>query len=374
MAMAIRILVVEDDADALTVLRDRLESMGHQVLTAMDGQAALDVLQDVMPDLLFLDIEMPRLNGIEVLKRVRKMWPDLPAVVMTAYGTIPLAVEAMKEGATDFITKPFDADQIGTVVAKALERKELSGEVTRLLGDISHDIKNLLQPVVSGTWLLESEINDFFHRLPEVEALKADASHKLCDEVIGMLRHATGHIHDRVKEIADCVKDLSEPPRFAPCHVASVVDEVFRTLCLLAEKRGVTLRTDGLDGLPPIVADQRRLFNAFYNLVNNAIPEVPAGGSVTVRGRLDPSSEVVVLSVEDTGRGMPPEVRESLFTPGAISRKAGGTGLGTKIVKDVIDVHGGRITVDSEEGVGTTVHIRLPIKPPETCQLAEVQK
>ena len=81
-----------------------------------------------------------------------------------------------------------------------------------------------------------------------------------------------------------------------------------------------------------------------------------------------------MLSVEDTGRGMPPEVRESLFTPRAISRKAGGTGLGTKIVKDVIDVHGGRITVDSEEGVGTTVHIRLPIKPPETCQLAEVQK
>jgi len=372
MAMGIRILVVEDDVDALTVLRDRLESMGHQVLTAMDGQAALDVLQNVTPGLLLIDVQLPKLNGIDVLRHVRKAWPDMPAVVMTAYGTIPLAVEAMKEGATDFITKPFDAEQVGAVVAKALERKELSGEVTRLLGDISHDIKNLLQPVVSGTWLLESEINDIFHRLPEVEALKAEASHKLCDEVIGMLRHATGHIHDRVKEIADCVKDLSGPPRFAPCRVASVVDEVFKTLCLLAEGRGVVLRADGLDGLPPIVADQRRLFNAFYNLVNNAIPEVPPGGSVTVRGHLEPSSEVVVLSVEDTGRGMPPEVRESLFTARAISGKAGGTGLGTKIVKDVIDVHGGRITVDSEVDVGTTVRIRLPIKPPDTRHLAEV--
>lgn len=370
--MGILILVVEDDADIAVVLQDRLQGLGHRVMTAADGQAALDVLQDVTPGLLFLDIELPKLNGIEVLKRVRKMWPDLPAVVMTAFGTIQLAVEAMKEGATDFITKPFSAAQIDAVVAQALERKALSGEATRLLGDISHDIKNLLQPVVSGTWLLESEINDIFHRLPDVEAVKADASHKLCDEVIGMLREAAGHIHDRVKEITDCVKDMSAPPRFAPCVVASVVDEVFKTLRVLAEERGVSLRAEGLDGLPPILADERRLFNAFYNLVINAIPEVLAGGSITVRGRFDPASGAVALSVEDTGRGMPPEVLESLFTARAISRKAHGTGLGTKIVKDVIDAHGGRISVESTEGVGTSFHIRLPLRPPGACQLAEV--
>ena len=169
--MGTLILVVEDDVDIATVLQDRLQAMGHQVIKATDGQTALDVLRDVTPGLLFLDIELPKLNGLEVLKHVRKAWPDLPAVVMTAYGTIPLAVEAMKEGATDFITKPFDAAQIRTVVAQALERRMLSGEVTRLLGDISHDIKNLLQPVVSGTWLLESEIKDIVRRLPEVEEI-----------------------------------------------------------------------------------------------------------------------------------------------------------------------------------------------------------
>ncbi len=72
----------------------------------------------------------------------------------------------------------------------------------------------------------------------------------------------------------------------------------------------------------------------------------------------------VLLSVADTGRGMPKDVRESLFTPGAVSRKAGGTGLGTKIVKDVVDAHGGTVTVDSQEGVGTTFTIRLPISGP----------
>src|SRR2546427_3858291 len=80
-----------------------------------------------------------------------------------------------------------------------------------------------------------------------------------------------------------------------------------------------------------------------------------------VRGHIDLADEAVHLSVIDTGRGMSPEVRDSLFTGHAISRKAGGTGLGTKIVKDVVDAHNGQISVATEEGKGTTVHVRLPL-------------
>jgi len=97
--------------------------------------------------------------------------------------------------------------------------------------------------------------------------------------------------------------------------------------------------------------------------VNNAIPEVPKGGSITVSGRTDQGAEAVIVSVTDTGRGMPPEIRDSLFSARAVSRKAGGTGLGTKIVKDVVEAHKGQITVESEIGVGTTFHIRLPLDP-----------
>jgi len=89
------------------------------------------------------------------------------------------------------------------------------------------------------------------------------------------------------------------------------------------------------------------------------------GGSITVRGILDPSTGGLNLSVVDTGRGMPAEIRESLFTAKAVSKKVGGTGLGTKIVKDVIDAHGGTITVESEIGLGTTFHVYLPLQPPK---------
>jgi signal transduction histidine kinase len=126
----------------------------------------------------------------------------------------------------------------------------------------------------------------------------------------------------------------------------------------------VTLCVRDLESLPLIQADENRLFNAFYNLVNNAIPEVPSGGSITVQGRIEDGGRSIVLSVIDTGKGMSREVRESLFSYQAISRKVGGTGLGTKIVKDVVDAHGGRITVESEQGKGSSFHITLPVEGP----------
>jgi signal transduction histidine kinase len=182
--------------------------------------------------------------------------------------------------------------------------------------------------------------------------------------VIGLLRNAARRIQDRVKEIGDCVKGLSTPPQFAPCLVGHVVDDVIKTLSMLADEKNISLRAEGLDLLPPIAADERRLFNAFYNLIHNAISVVPGGGFITVSGQVELQAGLLLLSICDNGRGMPPEIRDSLFTSRAISHKAGGTGLGTKIVKDVVDAHGGQITVESKEGVGTTIHICLPLQQP----------
>jgi len=248
--------------------------------------------------------------------------------------------------------------------ARLFEEARLAA-VVRVLGDIGHDVKNLLMPVLCGASLLKEEVDEVFGRLPNIEMSKAKASHKLCHDVIKMLETNAHRIQDRVKEIADCVKGLSTPPTFITCRVAEVINGVKETLRFFAEEKGITLTSAGLEGLPHIEADERRLFNAFYNLVNNAIAEVPRGGSIIVRGAPDPSGKGVILAVEDTGRGMPAEVRDSLFTAKAASRKIGGTGLGTKIVKDVVDAHGGRITVESAIGIGTTFHIHLPFQPPK---------
>ncbi|HSQ51508.1 MAG TPA: HAMP domain-containing sensor histidine kinase [Nitrospiraceae bacterium] len=236
-------------------------------------------------------------------------------------------------------------------------------EVVTLLGDIGHDLKNLLTPVCAGMELLRGEVNELFDGMSPTELSEKHVSKEICDEAGEMAQNGIRRINDRVQEMADCVKGLSAPPNFKPCAVWLVILEVFKTLQVLARDKQIALRTEGLESLPEFLADERRLYNAFYNLINNAIPETPPGGSITVRGHLDQETGGIALAVTDTGRGMLPEIRDRLFSAKAISTKKGGTGLGTKIVKDVVDAHKGKIWVESEPGVGTTFHLRFPLDP-----------
>ena len=239
-------------------------------------------------------------------------------------------------------------------------------EVVTLLGDIGHDLKNLLTPVCAGMELLRGEVNELFGGMSPTELSEKHVSKEICDEAGEMAQNAIRRLNDRVQEMADCVKGLSAPPNFKPCAVWLVILEVFKTLQVLARDKQIALRTEGLESLPEFLADERRLYNAFYNLINNAIPETPPGGSITVRGHLDQDSGGIALAVADTGRGMAPEIRDRLFSARAVSTKKGGTGLGTKIVKDVVDAHRGKIWVESEPGVGTRFHLRFPLDPTTT--------
>jgi len=122
------ILVVDDDPYIQEALGDRLESLGYSVARASDGKQVLEFIDRQDPSMIFLDIEMPGMKGIDVLKEIRKREKDFPVVMITAYGSIDLAVEAMKEGAYDFIPKPFKAGHIAAVVNKAIERQRLRRE------------------------------------------------------------------------------------------------------------------------------------------------------------------------------------------------------------------------------------------------------
>jgi len=359
--MSIRILVADDDPDIVFSLSERLRWLGHEVVTANDGQAALTAVESHALDLALLDISMPLLNGIEVLKRIKQRWPELPVVMLTAYGTIRLVVEAMREGAVDFISKPFAHGQIDKVVAEVLGGTEQRVDMTKLMGEVTHDVKNLLMPLVTGTDLLAEEIDDLFKKLSHKESVNAEPNHQACEEVIQLLRNTSRRIQDRMKQIADYAAVSHAPRQFEACRIVKIAEAVLKALRVLAAQQHITLRLEGLDVLPDIMGDENRLYSLFYNLVHNAIPEVPGGGSITIGGRHLEADRSIELTVQDTGKGMAPDVRDRFFTNRQVSRKAGGTGLGTRIVKDVVDSHGGQIRVESQEGHGTTFLIRLPI-------------
>ncbi|MFQ5991817.1 MAG: sigma-54-dependent transcriptional regulator [Nitrospiraceae bacterium] len=137
--MKAKILVVDDDPDIVTTLEDRLQSLGYETVTAGDGARSLELIQQESPRLMLLDLEMPRMSGLQVLKQLsegKQNANHLPVIVMTAYGTISAAVEAMKEGAYDFLTKPFDVDHLCIVIKRAMERESLERQVECLRTEV----------------------------------------------------------------------------------------------------------------------------------------------------------------------------------------------------------------------------------------------
>ena len=148
--MQMRVLVVDDDCDIVSALQKRLTWMGHEVLTAEDGEQALKLAIEDQPDLMLLDIELPGLSGLDVLKRLTERRSNVPphvipeVVVITAFGTIDRAVEAIRLGACDFLTKPFEPDHLSAVIEKARAQMAL----TRQIGLLQEEVLGRYEHVI----------------------------------------------------------------------------------------------------------------------------------------------------------------------------------------------------------------------------------
>ena len=306
--------------------------------------------------------------------------------------TVPLkSVEGEPIGVMQVLNKSdgifTDADVdvlaiLGAQVASAIETSRLHeqarlAEVIQFIGHISHDVKNMVTPVQTGAETLEFMLEDMFTQIEQVVAgVDEDAGSALdtavCEvrdfypEMISIILDGSTNVQERTKEISDCIKGMISEPSFAPVDLNALVERAIRPLSLVAEDNGVRLDRRPAGDLPEVIADEKQLYNAVYNLVNNAIQACDEGDSVTISTGADPRGEWpegarAWLTVADTGSGIPDEVREKLFTDDAISTKPGGTGLGTRIIGDVVRLHDGVIEVDSEVGVGTTMTISLPL-------------
>lgn len=136
-----KILVVDDDLNILKVLRMRLESGGYTVVTASESQKAKGKILEENFDLALLDLKLSETDGIDLMKDLREVDPDLPVIILTAHGTIESAVEAMKEGAYSYVTKPFDYRDLLVQIRHGIETSRLSREVKRLQSLVRADLE-----------------------------------------------------------------------------------------------------------------------------------------------------------------------------------------------------------------------------------------
>lgn len=268
---------------------------------------------------------------------------------------------------------------VASQAALAIENARLlhqarKAELVNLIGDVSHDIKNMLTPIQTGVWTLEPMLSEMFKMLDDLFARDPDAEWtRRVRQATALVREEHGwiltnalsaaeRVQERTREIADVIKGESSPPRFAHDDFNNLAREVYTSLRIVTYDHQIDLELDLDPALPLVEIDRKQMYNALYNLVNNAIPETPEGGLITIRTRvLGTTAPDFLVEISDTGRGMPPEICERLFTDAAVSTKPGGTGLGTRIVADVVRRHRGRISVKSNPGAGTTFTMLLPL-------------
>lgn len=376
-----RILVIDDEEAARYGISRALSRPGYLVEEAADGLAALDKLTSFAPDVVVSDINMPGMDGLELLRRANQQSDPPPVVLITAYGSEQVAVEALRAGAYDYLTKPFELDELRHVVGRAVEKRRLARQLKesqvallhaerlaslgRLVAGVAHELNTPLGVLNSSAdTVVRAALR--LHALagsgPDpglLEALENAARH---------LRSACERIHSVVSRLAEFSQiDRAEfQPTSVVASVETVLDLMRYELASVAE-----IETE-FGELPEIHGSARQLNQLFLNLLLNAKEAIERGpGRGTIRIRTWSGQEAVHVEITDTGPGLPAVPTEQLFEPGFTTKGAGlGAGLGLAICRQIIRAHGGNIRARSQEGGGASFTVTLPVFPPGTGNAA----
>ncbi len=346
------VLLVDDFPDTLALYEAVLTEDGHRVRTAPSGLEALRKVEEHDPEVVLLDVSMPGLDGVEVLRRLRARRNGGPAVIMlTAARREPHAIEAgLKEGADAYLTKPIDSRELVARVRAALEtyrlKRMLEAQRRDHIAMLVHDLRHPLSSLGLIAEVLDSEDVPAAERAATVAQIRSMCAEmaRLVDGVLVASRLEAGV--------------FSVQPR--ALTAAAIIQPMLSVFTPIATRRRVALSFEGSLDLP-MRADTQKLRQAVDNLVANALKFTPRGGRVRVRvGR---EGEQVVFEIADTGPGIPPEEREAIFDrykQGSRGRAAGGAGLGLAIARGIAEAHHGTISVTTGDLGGAAFRIGLP--------------
>jgi signal transduction histidine kinase len=186
----------------------------------------------------------------------------------------------------------------------------------------------------------------------------------MMQEAFGAIHSATVEVYRDTQLVADAIKGATTEAKMEPHSFAEIVDSRVHALEPLARQKRVTLVVD-IQPTPPVYLDKFLIERMVYNLLHNAIEATPSGGTVTVRAHVEDNGAghlYLGLEVSDTGAGMPSYRVREILEGRATSSKAGGTGLGTRIIRNAILAHKGHWDASSQPGKGTTFRVRIPLQ------------
>jgi signal transduction histidine kinase len=375
-----KILVVDDEIGICEGIKRALTSQHFEVEAAYDGDTGLKKVQDDHYDLILIDVMLPRISGIDLIQLFHEKDPDVICIIITGYATIELAVQAIKRGAYDFLTKPFSVDELLHAVNQGLEHRRLSlearrtqaaeaearqlAEETKRLTELDRAKKDFIRLVTHELQAPVSAIETYLNLILEGYIPTQDQP--------GILEKCLARTQEERALIQDLLElghlEVLRSFKTAEVEIGDLLRSALETCQEQIDKKKIALQVE-IEPLPSIVAAPEQIKSLWLNLVSNAIKYTPEGGSIRIRVNKGPG-KTISGEVTDSGIGIPAEDMDSLFTEFFRARNAKalevpGTGLGLVIVKRILDGLNGDITAESAVGKGTTFRFVIPIQNPD---------
>ncbi len=352
-----RILLVEDFQDTVIIIKRLLERNGYQVEVALTISEAREKMDGMTPDAVILDINLPDGSGLDFLQDLRKVYPDTPVIMLTAYTELENAVRSLQQGVDDFIPKPFENSYLLHSIARALERRRLkerlrNSEKFRALGEmaagVAHDFNNLFHSMAAHLYLLKKSIGEDKNSLEHISALKTavDDAAEIVRRLNSMGKSDDAHL--QVVELASLINDtliMTKPKWYHRPRQNGYSIELQAAL-----ENDIYVRVNPSE-----------IREVFTNLIYNAVDAMPTGGILAIKA--ERKEDRVCCVFRDSGTGISPDLINRIFDP-FFTTKDSGSGLGLSISYAIIEKHQGEMSVRSKPGEGTAFYISLPIDDP----------
>jgi signal transduction histidine kinase len=372
-----KVLLIEDEPDVRESYIDMLHLLGYEVEPAENGMSGLEKLQKDSYDIVITDLNMPVMDGLETLRRIKKKEIDTEVIVVTGFATIENAIGAMKQGAFDYITKPVSIEHVRIVLSKCMQKINGRRENAKLK-NINAELSEL------------NELKDKFITITNHELRTPLAVLKGYIDLLNMETDGNGNadveeyvgiITDTVEEMVDMIDSMHNLSnftkiknnfKFVPFEINELLESLYKETKVLFTDRDIEYNFISHKNPLMVNCDYREIKRAVRELIQNALKFTDKGGKVTLALKNVSVKDQIYITVTDTGIGIPIDKQDLIFEPfyevqdvmhhstSKTEFMGGGIGVGLSLAKEIVESHNGEIAVESTPDEGSTFTIVIP--------------
>lgn len=377
-----KILVIEDEDQVRQSYDDMFTFFGYEVESVPNGREGMSRITKKDYDIVITDLNMPEMNGIEVLKYIKKKKPYIEVIVITGYATLENAIEAMKVGAYDYFAKPVDIEHVRIVLSKCVQQIQSRKE--------NEELRSLTQRLKELNELKDKFITITNHELrTPVTVLKGYVElidYFLEDSRDENITEAIEIVTETMNELVGIVEQMHDISSYdygkkhmikGDVEIENVLDLIYKEMKVLFEKRNINFDLKLKKSGVIVSGDDKQLKRCLRELLQNALKFTPEGGHVELEYSTNKDKNKVYIKVRDDGIGIPGDKQDLIFEPfyevqnvinhmtSKTEFMGGGIGLGLTLAKEVFESHKGELLLESKENSGSTFTVVLPMKEPD---------